>query len=147
MVEQTAEVRWEGSIARGQGTLSSGSSALDGLGVDLPNRIGAEHTKTSPEELLAAAHATCFAMALGGILAGQRTPPELLEVRATVHLQTTEGDRRITAIELDARGRVPDADEAAFAGAVGEAEELCLISRALDGSVEIRARSELLAAA
>jgi len=147
MVQQTAGVVWEGSIARGEGHLTSRSGRLDGLAVDLPNRMGAEHAKTSPEEMLAAAHATCFAMALGSILAGGKTPPERLAIEATVNLDPAEGNRRITRIDLAARGVVPGADEAAFAAAVAQAEQLCLISRALSDDIEIAATPTLEAPA
>jgi lipoyl-dependent peroxiredoxin len=146
MITQTASVRWERSIARGRGELSSASHALDGLEVDLPNRVGERRTKTSPEEMLAAAHATCFAMALGSILAEARRPPELLEVTAHVHLDPAEGKRRITAIDLEVTGRVPDADEPAFGDVVQQAEQRCLISRALEKSITISAHPTLLTA-
>src|SRR5829696_6976392 len=140
MVTQTAGVRWTGTIARGEGKLYSASEVLDGIGVDLPNRMHAAHGGTSPEELLAAAHATCFGMALGSTLAAARTPPERLEVEASVHLDTTEGNRHITSIDVVVSGVVPGADEQAFADAVSLAEQRCLISRALDDSIAIRPR-------
>jgi osmotically inducible protein OsmC len=147
MVQQTAGVVWEGTIARGEGHLHSRSGRLDGLAVDLPNRMGAEHARTSPEEMLAGAHATCFAMALGSVLAAAKTPPERLAVEATVNLDTTEGNRRITAIDLSVTGAVPGADDDAFAAAVAQAEQLCLISRALSDDIVITATPTLEAPA
>jgi hypothetical protein len=77
-VERTAEVAWSGTIARGLGMASGGSGAIRGLPITLASRFGAPEGKTSPEELIAAAHAGCFAMALGSVLAGRGTPPERL---------------------------------------------------------------------
>ena len=79
-VERTGEVAWSGTIARGTGMASGGSGAIRGLPITLASRFGAPEGKTSPEELIAAAHAGCFAMALGSVLAGQGTPPERLDV-------------------------------------------------------------------
>jgi len=142
-VQQSATVVWSGTIARGSGAVSGASGSLGPLDVDLPTRIGEAQGKTSPEELLAAAHATCFAMALGSVLAGRKTPPERLEVRATVTLDLSSDPRRISLIELDARGEVPGADGDAFAQALGEAEERCLISRLLTTGTTIRASGGL----
>jgi osmotically inducible protein OsmC len=143
MVRQTAGVLWEGSIARGEGRLHGESGAIDGLDVDLPNRMGERHDKTSPEELIAAAHATCFTMALGSILARERTPPERLKCEAVCLLDETEGARRIVSIELDVRGRVPGADSELFERAASQAEQLCVVSKALKGNVDISSRATL----
>ena len=102
-VQRTAEVDWTGSIARGSGHASGGSGALG----DLPI------TDASPEELIAAAHAACFTMALGSILAARRTPPEHLWVTATVTLETS-GTPTIASSRLKVHGVVPGADAASF---------------------------------
>ncbi|MBS1888694.1 MAG: OsmC family peroxiredoxin [Actinobacteria bacterium] len=143
MLTRTGGVVWRGSIARGGGQLTSGSSTLDGLTVTLPGRESEDGGETSPEELLAAAHATCFTMALGSILARGRTAPEMLTTDAHCSLDTTPGQRRITSIELRVRGQVPGIDAAGFAAAAAEAELMCPISKALAGNVEIRATTEL----
>jgi len=144
MVKQTAGVTWEGSIARGSGELHGGSGAIDGVSVDLPTRLGQPTGgSTSPEELIAAAHATCFAMALGSALARERTPPQRLRVEATCLLDDTEGRRRIAAIELEVRGRVEGADAEGFRAAAGAAIELCVVSKALAGNVHISVSAEL----
>ncbi|MHB1809436.1 MAG: OsmC family peroxiredoxin [Solirubrobacteraceae bacterium] len=142
-VHQKAAVRWIGSVARGEGTLRASSGALDGLGVDLPNRRGEASGRTSPEELIAAAHATCFTMALGAILAGERTPPETLDVEATSTLEPVGEQRCLTRIELTVRGRVPGIDAAAFEAAVSRAERECVVSRALAGNVQIASTATL----
>ena len=142
-IKRSAEVVWEGTIARGAGQLSGASGAFDALQVTAASRFGDPEGKTTPEELIAAAHATCFTMALGSVLAREHTPPERLVVKAVVRLEEVEGTYAITSSELEAAGRVPGIDEAAFARATKEAEESCPVSRALAGSVEVRSHSHL----
>jgi lipoyl-dependent peroxiredoxin len=142
-IKRSADVVWEGTIARGEGQLSGGSGALADLPVTAASRFGEPEGKTTPEELIAAAHATCFTMALGSVLAREHTPPERLAVNAVVTLEEVEGKYTITSSELEAVGRVAGIDEAAFARATKEAEQTCPVSRALAGSVEIRAQSRL----
>ena len=142
-IKRSADVVWEGTIARGGGRLSGGSGALAALPVTVASRFGEPEGKTTPEELIAAAHATCFTMALGSILAREGTPPERLAVNAVVTLEEVEGKYTITRSELEAVGRIPGIDEAAFAHATHEAEQTCPVSRALAGSVEIRSDSRL----
>ncbi len=139
---RTAEVVWEGTIARGAGKVSGGSGALRDLPITLASRFQDPDGKTSPEELIAAAHAGCFTMALGSFLAGRGTPPESLDVSAHVTLEVS-GTPKITSSELDVHGVVPGVDEAAFDEAAREAGEHCLVSQALHGNVEIRVRSTL----
>lgn len=121
-VERTAEVAWSGTIARGMGMASGGSGAIRGLPITLASRFGAPEGKTSPEELIAAAHAGCFAMALGSVLAGRGTPPERLDVSVRVTVETS-GIPKITSSDLDVRGVVPRSDPTAFAQASHEAEQ------------------------
>jgi osmotically inducible protein OsmC len=141
-VQRTAEVDWIGSIARGSGLTSGGSGALSDLPVTLASRMGESEGKTSPEELIAAAHAACFTMALGSVLAAQRTPPERLHVTATVTLETS-GTPKIASSHLEVHGVVPGADAAGLQEAIPEAEQACLVSRALQGNVEIRVHATL----
>jgi osmotically inducible protein OsmC len=121
-VERTASVAWMGTIARGTGMASGGSGAIRGLPITLASRFGAPEGKTSPEELIAAAHAGCFAMALGSILAGRGTPPERLDVSVRVTVETS-GTPKITSSELDIHGVVPGSDQAAFDEAAHEADQ------------------------
>ena len=141
-VQRTAEVVWSGTIARGSGIASTASGAIRKMPMTLASRMGEPEGKTSPEELIAAAHAGCFAMALGSALAGHRTPPERLDVVATVTLEMS-GAPTITSSELVVRGVVPGADQMAFKNAAEEAERGCLVSRALAGNVEIRVHATL----
>jgi osmotically inducible protein OsmC len=142
-IKRSANVVWEGTIARGQGQLSGGSGALAALPVTAASRFGDPEGKTTPEELIAGAHATCFTMALGSVLAGEHTPPERLSVKAVVTLEEVEGTYSITSSELEAVGRVPGIDSAAFERATRKAEQSCPVSRALAGRVEIRSHSLL----
>ena len=141
-VHRTAQVEWTGSIARGSGVASGGSGAIGALPITLASRFGEPEGKTSPEELIAAAHAGCFTMALGSILAGQGTPPERLHVTATVTLETSETPT-IASSHLDVHGVVPRVDAATFDRAAHDAERGCVVSRALLGNVEITVQATL----
>jgi osmotically inducible protein OsmC len=138
-----AEVVWEGPLASGTGKLSSGSGALGELPVTWASRTEQPDGKTSPEELIAAAHASCFAMALSLVLGENRTPPERLVVNAACTLDEVEGAPRITTVELTVRARVPGLERAGFEQTVDRAAELCPVSNALRGNVEIGLRNEL----
>lgn len=137
IAEREAEVVWEGALAHGKGALSSGSGALDGLAVTWASRTAAPEGKTSPEELIAAAHASCFAMALSLVLGKVDATPEQLVVRARCTLDEVDGAPRITHSALEVRGRVADLSEGGFAEAVGEASRLCPVSNALTGNLDI----------
>ena len=141
-IQRSSNVVWEGTIARGAGQLSAHSGAFSALPVTVASRFGEPEGKTSPEELIAAAHATCFTMALGLILAGEHTPPERLAVDAVITLEEADGSYTITSSELEVVGRVAGIDQAAFELAQ-EAEQTCPVSRALAGSVEIRTHTLL----
>src|SRR4051812_14564660 len=137
-----AEVVWDGTLASGAGALSSGSGAF-ALPVTWASRTEQPDGKTSPEELIAAAHASCFAMALALVLGENHTPPQRLTVTATCTLEEVDGAPRITTVELTVRARVPALDAAALERNVAQAAELCPVSNALRGNVEIAVRSEL----
>jgi osmotically inducible protein OsmC len=141
-VQRTAEVDWTGTIARGSGCASGRSGAFRDLPVTVASRFGEPEGKTSPEELIATAHATCFTMALGSVLAAQRTPPERLRVTATVTLETS-GTPTIASSRLDVHGVVPGADAASLQRAAQEAERACPVSRALQGNVEVGVQTTL----
>src|SRR5437016_3401534 len=142
-IKRSAEVVWEGTIARGAGQLSGGSGAFARFPVTAASRFGEPQGKTTPEELIAAAHATCFTMALGSILAREHTPPERLDVSAVCTLEEVDGSYTITTSELDVVGRIAGIDQAAFERAAQEAERICPVSRALASNVEIRSHSRL----
>jgi lipoyl-dependent peroxiredoxin len=138
-----AEIVWEGPLASGAGTLSSGSGALGKLPVTWASRTERPDGKTSPEELIAAAHASCFAMALSLMLGENHTPPERLTVSAKCTLDEVNGAPRITTVELAIRARVSGLEQAGFEQAVERAAELCPVSNALRDNVVIALRSEL----
>ncbi len=133
--ERRAEVTWQGSLMEGRGTIESvGSGAFGPLDVSWPARTEDQGGDTSPEELIAAAHASCFSMALSHVLAQEGHAPEHLSVSATVTFQPGEGIKRSV---LDVEGNVPGVDEAAFRAAAEDAKENCPVSKALAGNVEL----------
>jgi osmotically inducible protein OsmC len=134
--ERTAEVTWHGSLLEGSGTIDKvGSGAFGPLDVSWAARAEEDSLgKTSPEELLAAAHAACFSMALSHGLAQAGTPADELRTSATVTFVPGTG---VTKIVLSVRGEIPGADEAAFRAAAEAAKEGCPISKALAGVPEI----------
>ncbi len=138
-----AQIVWQGPLASGAGTVSSGSGALAELPVTWASRTEQPDGKTSPEELIAAAHSACFAMALSLILGEAHTPPERLTVRAECTLDEVEGAPKITSVALTVRAGVPGADQVSFDGAVESASALCPVSNALRGNVEIAVQAEL----
>ncbi len=133
--ERTATVTWQGSLMEGAGTIHEvGSGAFGPLDVSWPSRAEQPNGKTSPEELIAAAHASCFAMALSHALAQAGTPAQQLDTSATVTFQPGEG---ITRIALSVRGTVPGLDEPGFAEQAAGAKAGCPVSKALAGVPEI----------
>jgi osmotically inducible protein OsmC len=135
MAERTAEVTWSGSLTEGEGRIERvGSGAFGPLDVTWESRTEDSGGKTSPEELIAAAHASCFSMALSSGLAKAGSPPERLETSATVTFVPGTG---ITKSALRVRGTVPGMDEAAFVEAAEAAKEGCPVSKALAAVPEI----------
>jgi lipoyl-dependent peroxiredoxin len=140
--ERRADVVWEGDLLHGSGTVVSNTSgALPQLPVSWASRAEAPNGKTSPEELIAAAHASCFSMALSAGLAKAGTPPEQLDTSATVTFQPGEG---ITKIALAVQGRVPGLDAAGFEEAAQGAKAGCPVSKALAGVPEITLEATLV---
>ena len=134
---RSAGVTWDGSLARGSGVLSSGSHALQDLPVTWAARTEAPEGKTSPEELIAAAHATCFTMALALVLGEAGTTPERLTTSAECVLAEVEGAPRITELALRVGAQAESLDEVTFNDAIAKATALCPVSNALRGNVEI----------
>jgi osmotically inducible protein OsmC len=142
--DRRADVTWTGSLLEGSGTITKTTSGAIG---EQPVSWAArsEHAtagKTSPEELIAAAHASCFSMALSGGLAKAGTPPERLQTSATVTFQPGEG---ITKIALTVEGTVPGIDAAAFAEAAQAAKKNCPVSKALASVPEMTLDATLVA--
>lgn len=135
IAERTVQTTWVGPLAAGAGTLSRGSSgALDGLQVTWAARTEQPGSKTSPEELAAAAHSSCFAMALSLKLGENDTPPQQLDVTSTVTLDEVNGLPTITTSKLTARAKVAGLDADGFARLVGDAAALCPVSRLFAGA-------------
>jgi lipoyl-dependent peroxiredoxin len=145
-VTRDAEVVWEGSSAKGRGAVTAGTSgAFAGLPFSEPSRGAETATETSPEELLAAAHAACFANSLATELTRRRTPPGRLSVRSTVVLDEVEGvGHRIVESQLFVRAAVAEADSDGFRAAVADADAGCPFSALVraSGQVSVDARLE-----
>jgi lipoyl-dependent peroxiredoxin len=142
--ERTARAVWQGNLVNGEGEVSTETtSVLVNTPVTWAARTETPDGKTSPEELLAAAHAACFCMALSGDLDKAGTPPERLETTATATFDKVGEGWKVTTMVLEVRGKVPGADEAAFEKAAQGAGVGCPISGALKGNVDIRVTAEL----
>jgi lipoyl-dependent peroxiredoxin len=139
-MDRKAEARWEGNLREGRGTIRLGSGAFEG-----PYSFGTRFEAaagTNPEELLGAAHAGCFTMALSLMLTKAGHPPTSLETTATVHLDKVGEGFSITGIDLVTRGTVPGQTEAEFQRLAEDAKTNCIISKALSG-VPMRLQASL----
>jgi osmotically inducible protein OsmC len=142
-IERNAHATWEGDLRGGSGRFDTGSGAISGQEVTYASRFEDSGGRTSPEELIAAAHATCLSMALAGGLAKAGHPPTRLETDAVATLDQAEGGFRITSMRLSVRGEVDGIDEDAFRAAAEEAKEGCPVSNALGDSIEITLEATL----
>jgi osmotically inducible protein OsmC len=133
IAERNSTTSWDGDLAHGNGTVTGASGGLDDLPVTWASRTERSDGKTSPEELIAAAHSSCFSMALAHGLTEAGNPPEHLDVSAKVTLDQKDGAPTVTTSELTVTGRVPTIDQAAFEQAAADAGKNCPISRALAG--------------
>jgi osmotically inducible protein OsmC len=128
---RTANAHWEGALLDGAGTVSLDSSGLGTYEVSWASRATEANGKTSPEELIAAAHSTCYSMALSHGLAGAGTPPQTVDTKAEVTFQPGEG---ITGIHLTVRASIPGISADDFAKAAEDAKKNCPVSAALTGT-------------
>jgi lipoyl-dependent peroxiredoxin len=134
-VQRSANVTWEGNVARGSGAITAATGAFSELPFTLASRVEKPDGKTSPEELLAAAHAACYGMSLASELAGAGSAPDHLDVRATVTLdQVEDGSHRIVASELLARARVKEVDAETLQRLAASASEGCPFSKLIEAS-------------
>jgi osmotically inducible protein OsmC len=138
---RTATTQWKGPLLGGAGTVSLDTSGVGTYDVTWASRAEEANGKTSPEELIAAAHSSCYSMALSHGLAGAGTPPETVQTKANVTFQPGEG---ITGITLSVQARVPGISAADFEAAAQDAKANCPVSKALTG-VNITLEAELLA--
>jgi lipoyl-dependent peroxiredoxin len=143
-IERTAHVGWDGNLARGAGTLDAASGAFARLPYSLPSRVGEPGGKTSPEELLAAAHGGCITMALAGELTSAGTPPGRLDVSCTIVMDEVEGEgHQIVGSRVEMVAKVDGLDDPALQAALVKAHAGCPFSQLLEragASVTVSAR-------
>ena len=142
IAQRSAQCTWNGDLAHGKGSVDGASGALTELPVTWASRTERSAGQTSPEELIAAAHASCFSMALAHELSQGGNAPDQLEVTARVTLDERDGAPTVTTSEITVEGRVPGVDQEAFTKAATNAGKQCPVSRALAG-VEISVRATL----
>ena len=140
-MKRSGSAVWQGDLKSGKGTVSTDSGVLSNQQYSFGTRF--ENGKgTNPEELIAAAHASCFTMALSAQLGNAGLTPEKLETKATVTLDKPEAGWAVTHIYLDVKGRVPKADHAAWDKATQAAKTGCPISKLLNTTIEMNAKLE-----
>lgn len=138
-MKRTAQARWTGALKAGQGHVSSESGVLAESPYSFPTRFE-DKQGTNPEELIGAAHASCYAMALAMMLGQADLSPDFIDVDAAVTLEQTEGGFAITRIHLDVRASVPGASESDFQDAAQTAKIGCPISKALKPAITLDAQ-------
>ena len=144
MPVRNAEAEWRGNLLEGSGHMKLGTGAYDGP-FSFKSRME-DGAGTNPEELIAAAHAGCFSMALSAQLSGAGHPPKRVHTTAAVHFNKVEGGFAITAIDLETEGEVPGIDNAKFQELAAAAKKGCPVSKALAGT-QINLKATLVSAA
>jgi lipoyl-dependent peroxiredoxin len=134
---RNARAHWEGTLLEGHGTVEMTSSGVGTFPITWASRAESADGRTSPEELIAAAHASCFSMALSNGLAEAGTPVDSVKTNAVVTLRFVDGAPTITSVALTTVGVVPGLDNDAFVAAAQDAKQNCPVSRALAGVPEI----------
>ncbi len=140
-MKRTASAVWQGNLKEGHGTVSAQSGVLKNTPYSFRSRFG-DGTETNPEELIAAAHAGCFTMALSLFLETAGFVAENLSTKATLSLDQVDGKFVITAIHLDLTGKVPGIDEAKFIAVANEAKANCPVSQVLKAEITLSASLE-----
>ena len=144
-IERTAEAVWQGRVASGSGTIAGRSSGAFDLAYSEPTRVGDPAGQTSPEELIAAAHAGCFAMSLAGEISKLRVEPRRVSVEATCVMDEVEGKGHlVVASNLQVRAEAPGLDDEAFRAAVERADAGCPISTLIRSSAAVSVAAELV---
>jgi lipoyl-dependent peroxiredoxin len=144
-VTRYADVNWQGDLINGSGTINYVSSgAFSRLPVSWASRTDDHNGRTSPEELIAAAHASCFSMAFSNGLAKNGTPATSLDVRATISFDKGDAGWKIARSDITVRGTVPGIDAATFAELAEAAKDGCPVSGALKGNVELAVDAQLV---
>jgi osmotically inducible protein OsmC len=142
MPTRTAEAEWQGNLQQGKGTMSVGSKAFEGS-YSFNSRMGVETVGTNPEELIGAAHAGCYSMALSHALASAGFTPTRVHTVARVHFNQVSGGFAINPIDLETEAVVPGLDDETFQKFAREAKENCPVSKAL-AAVPINLKATLL---
>ena len=143
MATSNAVGTWEGKLRDGKGTFKAQSGAFSGAFSFGTRFEGKKGTGRNPEELIAAAHAGCFSMALSAALEKTGHPADRIETRAAVTIETVDGAPKITRSALEVRGKVPGIDQAAFQQAAEGAKKNCPVSRLMQGNVDITLEAKL----
>jgi osmotically inducible protein OsmC len=138
-MKRTASANWKGGLKDGQGTVSTTSGVLSNVAYNFSQRFETG-AGTSPEELIAAAHASCFAMALSAELGRAGITPESIDSKSTVSLENTGGGFSVTASHLEVTAKIPNADRAKFDKAAEAAKAGCPISKLLNAKITLEAR-------
>lgn len=142
-IKRSSHAHWQGDLRSGQGRLKTTSGVLNETPYSFGTRFG-EQPGTNPEELIAAAHAGCFAMALSGKMSEEGHKPESVKITATCSLQSQpEGGFRITRMDLEIVGRVPGIDQATFEALVAQTDQGCPVSVLLRPGLEIAIEARL----
>jgi osmotically inducible protein OsmC len=138
-MKRTASARWSGGLKDGKGTVSTESNVLKDAQYSFTTRFE-NGAGTNPEELIAAAHAGCFSMALSAQLGSAGITPDEINTTATVTLDKSDGGFAVTESHLEVEAKIPNADQAAFEKAANEAKANCPISRLLNAKITMNAR-------
>ncbi|MBB3189983.1 OsmC family protein [Halomonas cerina] len=140
-INKTGSAVWQGGLKDGKGTVSTQSGALQEVTYSFAKRFEGE-AGTNPEELIGAAHASCYSMALSMILGEEGLTPERIATEAKVSLEEVEGGFAITAVHLDTVAKIPGADDAAFQDAANKAKEGCPVSKLFNATITLEAKLE-----
>ena len=139
-----ASAVWTGSLKEGKGTISTATGVLKNANYSFATRFEGADSGTTPEEMIAAAHASCFSMALGAQLGGAGLTPNKIETQAAVTLAKTDGGFAVTRIALTTTANVPGASQEAFDKAAADAKAGCSISKLFAGNTEITLDAKLV---
>lgn len=142
-IARSADITWSGNVARGAGKISGGSGAIELLPFSLATRLANPEGKTSPEELMAAAVGSCFAMSLAGELTQAGNPPELVSVDSTCVVDEVDGSHVVTQVQLNVRARVPGLAEDDFQRIARGAEEGCTMAHVVRGTAGVTLSASL----
>ena len=140
-MKRSASAVWNGGLKDGKGTISTGSGVLSNTQYSFSTRFE-DGAGTNPEELIAAAHAGCFSMALSGQLAQAGLTAESINTTATVRLEKTDSGFAITSVHLDVRARIPGAEASAFETAANNAKSGCPVSKVLNADITMNTTLE-----